>query len=248
MNTIRKFIGLFLLTLGVFILPKKKVTEKKKNEQKIASVEITKEFLTKATPVRFTDLHSYVEQIQQPIDNAGACITISHTLVSLSKKKNVPVRINLSLSMQLDKTGEIGNSSNCYLSEYKDGRWRKLKDLEISINSIVPLIDEVIGAMGQNGWGCMDNSREQIQQYLLDNIRHSLTYALDRCKKLDIKASIGVQVFIIVDGNERSGNNNKPQPQILAKVSVKTERDSPVESAHYIYFSRKPVTVEKPAT
>ena len=246
MNTIRKFIGLFLLTIGSFILPRKK-NEKKTTEQ-LKSVIITKETLSKAEPLRFTDIHSYFEKLKEPIDNAGACITISHTLISLSKKKNAPVRINLSLSMQLDKTGEIGNSSNCYLSEYRDGRWRKLKDLEISINSIVPLIDEVIGAMGQNGWGCMDNSREQIQQYLLDCIRHSLTYALDRCKKLDIKASIGVQVFLIVDGNERSGNDNKPQPQILAKVSVKTERDSPVESAHYIYFSRKPVTIEKPAT
>lgn len=246
MNTIRKFIGLFLLTIGSFILPRKK-NEKKTTEQ-LKSVIITKETLSKAEPLRFTDIHSYFEKLKEPIDNAGACITISHTLISLSKKKNAPVRINLSLSMQLDKTGEIGNSSNCYLSEYRDGRWRKLKDLEISINSIVPLIDEVIGAMGQNGWGCMDNSREQLQHYLQDCIKHNHKYVLDRCEKLDIKASITVQVFLIVDAYKRTANDNKPQPQILAKVSVKTDRDSPVESAQYIYFTRKTVEIEKPAT
>ena len=250
MYTIRKFIGLFLLAIGAFILPQKKVKEvaKKKAEESEVSVVVTKEELAEAAPLRFTDLHSYFEQLRKPHDKIGACITISNTLISLAKKKNTPIRINLSMTVKLDKTGEIGSEQKCYLSEYKSNRWRKLKDLDIGMGSIVPLVDEVISAMGQYGWGCMDNSREQLQHYLQECIKHNQKYVLDRCEKFDITGAITIQIFIIVDVNDEVDRGSKPQPQILTKLSVKTDRDGPMESAQFIYFNRKPVEIEKPAT
>lgn len=245
MRFIRQLLGLFFVTIGAFILPGKK---KEKTKQKEVTAVITKEDLAEATPLRFTDLHSYVEQLKQSHDKFGACITISNTLISLARKKNTPIRINLSMTVKLDKTGEIGSEQKCYLSEYKSNRWRKLKDLDIGMGSIVPLVDEVIGAMGQYGWGCMDNSREQLQHYLQECIKHNQRYVLDRCAKFDITGSITIQVFIIVDVNDDVDRGGKPQPQILTKLSVKTERDSPMECAQFIYFSRKPVEIEKPAT
>lgn len=248
LHALRVWIGLFFVGIGSLILPerKKKIAEQSKQQE--VTVDVTKESLSEVAPLRFTDLNSYIEQLQQPVDKTSACISISHTLISLSKKKNTPVRINLSLTINFDKTGESGSEHKCYLSEFKDGKWRKLKDLDIGVTSIVPLVDEVIGAMGQNGWGCMDNSREQLHQYLQSCIAHNQKYVKERCEKFDIKASIGIHIFLIVDVNENAPRNNRPQPQILTKVSVRTDRDSPVESAQFIYFTHKPMVVEKPAS
>lgn len=247
MNTIRKIIGLFLLTIGAFILPRKK-EEKKESESVSDFSSNLKEKPDQDKPIHFTDVHSYFEKLKEPNNRAGACISISHTLVSLAKKKNTPVRINLSTIIHFDKSGEISSTHTCYLSDYNEGKWHRLKDLNIGINSIVPLVDEVIDAMGQNGWTCMNNAREQLQSYLLECLRHNYNYMMDRCEKFDIRASMGINVFIIVDVGERTIGSNKPIPQILTKVSVKTDRDTQVESAQYIYFTHKSVEVEKPAS
>lgn len=246
-HTCRVWTGLFFVTIGSLILPemKKKLEEQSKQKK---TVVITKEFLAKTEPIRFTDLNSYVEQLQQPVDKTSACISISHTLISLAKKKNAPVRINLSLAINFDKTGETDSSHSCFLSEFKDGRWQKLKELDIGVTSIVPLVDEVIGAMGQNGWGCMDNSRELLHLYLQNCIAHNQKYVMDRCEKFDIGARIDINVFLIIDISENVSRRDKPHPQILIKVSVKTDRDNPVESAQYIYFTHKPTVIEKPTT
>jgi hypothetical protein len=209
---------------------------------------MTKESLLEASPLRFTDLNSYVAQLRQPINKTSACISISHTLISLAKKKNTPVRINLSLTVNLDKTGEIGSEHKCYLSEYGGDGWHRLKDLNIGLNSIIPLVDEMIDAMEQNGWGCMVDSGEQLRRHMFECVERNRNYVMKRCKDLDVTAKISVNVFLIVDLCEMVVRKTKPRPSILARVSVKIDKESPVESAQFIYFTRKPIATEKPTT
>ena len=249
MKSIRSIIGSFFLTIASIILPKDKIATEKKTKTNLDSSSGLKEKqLEQPKPIRFTDVRSYYEQLKEPIDGSSAYISITHSLISVAKKRNTPIRINISATSRFDKTGEIESTQYCNLSEYNNGSWRKLKELAISINSIVPLIDEMIDAMGHNGWGCMIDSREQLHRYLLECIDRNRSHAMDRCKSLDISASLNINVFLIIDVCEETAKKNRPRPSILAKVSIETERDSPVESAQFIYFTRKPSVVEKPTT
>lgn len=240
---IRTILALAFLSIGNFIVPKKKSEKPKLNTK--TDVSVFKP-VGQEKPVPFTDLSSYLEQLQQPDNKDSACISICHQLKNLSKKKKGPVRLNFLLTTNYDKEGVVTSSNNSSISGYSNSRWTKLKDLVIGPAAIITLVDEMISAMGQDGWGCMNDSAEQLVFYLSKCVTNNHLYATERCKRLGVEAVIRVRIGLIVDDDRNEQKKTVPSPQIHTNISVKIGKEDAVESAHYIYFCRRHEVTTKP--
>lgn len=240
-KAVRNIIGLFLINIGAFVIPrpKEKEDENKGNPK-------TKVFEEK--PVRFNDLSSYLEDIQSsylediqnPTDLESACINTCYVFREFSLNTDNPVRLTCDHIEYLDKTGELGSNTTSSVATLSNGRWYKNVERCIGVGSFTILIDEMISSLGQDGWFCMNDSSEQLQSHLLTGVGNSYAYAMNRCKQSDVKASIQLKVIFILDeygADSKRSLKSRVRPQISTRVRMQCGSDAPVVSAHRIIFS-----------
>lgn len=233
---VRTFIGSLFVAIGQRILPKKESKPKTIKEKEIEET------------IRFTDLSSYFNQLKTPTNNAAASIAICHQLKELSVQKKMPTRLNFLVMSNYDKDGNLITVNKSHISGYTHRRWVRLRDINIESGSIITLIEEMVEAMAQDGWGCMNDSLDQLNVYLARCLKNNTNYVKEHCKRFRVSSCIRLHVSLLVDENVRGNKVAGPAPQILIKIAVITGNDAPVESAHSIYFKSRKVAAVNSAT
>lgn len=235
-HNIRVYIAYALAFLSQAVLPKedKKVApaQPAQPEVKVAPPAPAQ----KSTP--YTDAASYYQQMSKPQDTQSACMYMCNSLKMLSSDKNCAIRLGFSVSAYFDKDGEKNITTQAIISAYGNGRWYKMRDIQLDIASVGVLVKEMIEAMAQDGWGCMNDSAEQLSTYLSNCLTSNRAYLLKHCRLNDKQGRLRGQISLIVDTNAGDKRRSMPKPQIIQKVSVWNGSIEPVESEHRVYFHR----------
>lgn len=190
--------------------------------------------------VHFTDMTSYAEQLKKPDDVHAAAMGICNNLKEISGLKKSPVRLVVNINSYYDKTGEKNLSTTAHIAAHGKGRWYKLRDIPLELAVLGALTREMVEAQAQDGWACMNDSTEQLSGYLSQCLTNNRNYLLQYCKKHGTQGRLRGQVSMVVDVNVASAKgNDTPPPHIMNKVSVwNGDTTEPIESAHFIYFTR----------
>lgn len=247
----RTLIGAFFLYIADICLPKE--LKAKKEEVKVVPTPLSEKEnkVAKVAEERlaFTDLSSYVEELKKPINAFGASMSICHDLKNLSMLRKGPVRLSFSVTNQHDREGGTTTITRSSISGYKDKRWQRLKELNIDPSAILMLVEEMIEAMAQDGWGCMNDSFDQVNTYLSKGIKRNQAYVLDRCKALEVNGFVRLDVSVMMNTCPSKEKSIASMiPYIRTAITVKVARERPVESALTIYFNREQAISVKTVT
>lgn len=235
---IRTLIGFCFVTVGAFILPNELRNKREAEpEQEESTDQPKKEEIGQLVP--FKDLASYFSALAKPNDRNSACISIVNKLKTVSEEKQCPVRLTVSTTCKFDRTGDLGGNTISTISGYSKGRWQKLCDVDIGSQSIYPLIAEMIEAMAQDGWACMNDGNDQLHLYLSNCVPSSEQFVVDSCKRNNITGTVRVIVGMQTDSTPGADKNAAIVPQIVVKVTTSLQGRAPVESSHSVYFHRQ---------
>ena len=185
--------------------------------------------------VPFTDMASYMQAIKDPQDTHSACMLICNDLKRLSRLKKAPVRFFFSINSYYDKTGEIKVTTSASVGVYSKGRWYKTTNLAFGPEGLPIIIREMIESMAQDGWGCMEDSIEQVRTYFAECMEKNRQY-VSRRSKLFGQGRIRGQISLVLNVNDDVNRSDLPQPMIMHRVSVWNGGAKPIESAHQIFF------------
>lgn len=199
----------------------------------------------KEVPVPFTDLATYFEVLKKPHSTGSALISICNNLREISFKKKIPTRLSFVETAVYDGSDESDTSVNCYVGGFENNRWFKFGNVVLGLENIFPLVEEMITAMAVDGWSCMNDSVDQINNYVEDCISSNEEYVIERCKALGVKGTIRTSVYLIVDVNAGQKSRSVPSPKIIVKIAVSVNGEGPVQSEHHVHFHRKHLQKEK---
>ncbi|BAW19090.1 hypothetical protein [Ralstonia phage RP31] len=249
--SIRAVVGYALVAIGAVILPKEITKEMREDSEQEAPRDSSGEpevALPEEPPapknktddklVPFTDLASYAAALSEPSDQKSACIDICNQLNVISKQKQRPVRLTVSVIGKYDATGKISDHVTSSISAYHKDRWHKLRDLEIGVDSIPILVDEMIEAMAQDGWACIVDAAEQLKTYAVTSTGNGERFVIDNCKKRNTTGTVHVSVTLQADATVNAGKNLNALPQIMVRLATAIKDRIPVGSNHAVFFHR----------
>lgn len=235
---IRTLIGFCFVTIGAFVLPKDLRNTRESEQDVEEPVEVPKkEEVGQLVP--FKDLTSYFSALAKPNDRNSACILIVNRLKTVSVEKKCPVRLVVSTTSKYDRTGELGGNTVASVSGFSKNRWYKLSDEDVGSQSIYPLIAEMIEAMAQDGWACMNDGSDQLHLYLSNCVPSSEQFVIDSCKRNNITGTVRVTIALQTDSAPDAEKNLTAIPQIVVKVTTTLQGRIPVDSSHAIFFRRQ---------
>jgi hypothetical protein len=194
--------------------------------------------------VRFTDMASYMKAIKDPQDTNSACMLICNDLKRLSALKKAPVRFFFSINSYYDKTGETKVTTSASIGVFGKGRWYKTSDLAFGPEGLPVILREMIESMAQDGWGCMEDSIDQVRTYFSDCMEKNRQY-VSRRARLFGQGRIRGQISLVLNVNDDVNRSDLPQPMIMHRVSVWNGGARPIESAHQIFFHQHQPLTEK---
>jgi mannose/fructose/N-acetylgalactosamine-specific phosphotransferase system component IIB len=243
---IRLFFGYLLLFIAGYVLPdrarevpatKKETVPEDRKESVVDSLEEMQQTSARAIP--FIDLSSYVQAISEPQDPRSACISILSHIRKLSGVRKGPVRLNLVTTTHYTAEGEqrVTNYSN--VAGYEKNRWHELKQLEMDYSVMTVLTEEMVAAMAQDGWMCMNDSVEQLGVYLYHCLKNNEKYITEHCAQNQTSGSIRVSLSFVMDATPDAGKNMAVAPQVLVRVIASIKDRNPTESTHTVYFARQ---------
>lgn len=240
---IRTFIGYVFVAIGAFILPKEAKDYAEVDDEPGPETPLAKKD-DNSLRVQFTDLTSYVEALKEPIDQKSGAISICNDLKKISEQKQSPVRLQITISSKYNGAGEMGGSCIASIGGYSKGRWYKLRDLEMSADSVPGLVTEFIEAMAQEGWSCVNDASEQILDYLLSSAQSSSEYLIGQCKQRNTTGTVRVSIGLQTDVTKDAGKEVGVIPRIIARVSTALAGRSPNDTSHTVYFARKKIAAK----
>lgn len=242
----RAFFAYGLVWLATRITPsygqeKEPVSVQPDVEQK-AKVKQQETMLPSVVP--FTDISSYMQAMKDPQDMHSACMCIVADMKRLSRAKKAPVRFFFNVNSYYDKTGEIRMSTSVSIGVYEKKRWYRMKDIAFGPDGIPVILREMIESMAQDGWGCMEDSIDQVRTYFADCLERNRKYVARRAKLFG-QGRIRGQISLVLNVNDDVSREDLPQPMIMHRVSVWNGGAKPIESAHQIYFHQHEKLTEK---
>lgn len=197
------------------------------------------------SPVPFTDVNSYVDKLKTPQGADSGAIAVCAQMYDFSRIKKTPIKLSFILSITHDANNVVSQNSGAAIAGFSNDRWYKLMDLELSSKSIPLIISEALDGLAQHGWGCMNDSLEQISSYTNTCLSNNRAYVENYCKRTGEEATIKLNVSVIIDVNPATETYKPMQPQINTKISVTTGKEEPVQSGHSIYFQKRKGVIEK---
>jgi hypothetical protein len=238
---IRSYIAYIFLSIGERIAPWPRLQD----VNKVAPEPVAEKVVPTPPPppkasVHFKDVASYAEQLKKPDDVDAAAISICNNLKEISASKKSPVRLVFNINSYYDAKGEKQLTCAGHISAHGKGRWYKLRDIPLQVSVTGALVREMIEAMAQDGWACMNDSAEQLAGYFSQCLTNNRLYVLQYCAKHGTQGRLRGQISMVVDVNlANAKRNDTPPPHIMHKVSVwNGDTSEPIESAHFIYFMR----------
>lgn len=233
--------------IAYYLLPSKKEEAPVSECRKDVKCPISTDKKEEGTAIPFTSMDAYMEKLREPVGRNAACISICHMLMNLADSKKSPVRLNFTLNTTYKADGTNTNSNQSAIAGFSAGRWYKLRDIEISVDAVVPMVSEMIEVMSQYGWASMNDSLEQLQSYMQGCLKNTREYAVLHTARTDEDTVIRVMVSMVVCKESVNNANNSCSPQILIRTSLITGDELPVNSQLQVFFRQSQYTGAKSA-
>jgi hypothetical protein len=243
-RVIRKLLAMPFIFVAYVLLPKQALKKATAAEE---VTEVNAGVTHEESTVQFTDLQSYIDALKEPSDRESSAMLLCNSLKKLSEKKQMPVRLSIITETCYDKTGVTKESVAGVISGYSKDRWQRLRNVDnISATAIFPLMEEMIEAMAQEGWVCMNGSLEEINAFLSRSVPVFADFMKEHCKQRDTRGYVRIQTVLCADVSPTAGKIFGLSPSILVRVIAKLDERGPMESAHQIYFCKNVKNATKP--
>lgn len=234
---IRKAVALPFLLIGFFIFPddakRRRVTEAEAELNELPVPECEE------STVLFTDLSSYIEKLKQPSDDASAAMMLCNQLKSISETRKMPARLSIIADTQYGSAGVTAESCTASIGVFGNDRWQRLRNLEgIHATAVVPLIDEMIEAMAQEGWVTIDSTARHINTFLTQAALAYDDYVEKHCRRYQTTGVVRLQILYIADVSKSAGKIIGARPSILVRVIGKLHGSAPLEAMQQFCFAR----------
>lgn len=196
--------------------------------------------------VKFTDVATYFKEVSANEELSNVFINICNKLKNMSVIQGGAIRFNYTTDNTYypDKDNTAKHSSN--ISGYNDERWHKISDYDMTGGQAVNVLTEMVEAMAQDGWGCMNDGVHQLQYFLASGSAHAEKYLQMRTKLTNQEAKLRISLSLVINVVEDK-QYSQPEPKLVVVLFTWPPGSKvPVKSAHTMFFSRcKSVQSEK---